>query len=318
MKLHWLVLVIALLPASHAAGTEPIVRIVVKDAYAHGMAVGLGELLDQNVAIASYSVNRLTINNTYNSADEFYSSLAKRLGGTITRKNDVTFIRPSCLASAISEADAPLSSERASFNFNLVRAAALLEVLASQSTLPYQAQVSDEHSPILGLRLKNVSYHAAHGIIATVSGVELRRRGTAYGTANTTSNTQCAETPEVALIPGGAREGDCPSRVATYAAKLGKKMSCEPLEAYPLHELIPRGFVDVAERRFVVLEAADHGTFFARVGNYLGHHLGKISEVDNEGFVVQEPQQDSAGSYYVARIRIDYSNKRTDIPREYP
>ena len=102
------------------------------------------------------------------------------------------------------------------------------------------------------------------------------------------------------------------------AEKLGITAGCEPLERYPLHELVARGFVSVSGRPFVLLEAADHTTFLAKAGDYLGFNFGKISSIDDEGFAVREIKRDPLGIYYYERTRIDYSNNRTTLPREYP
>ena len=81
MKFIWIALLIALLPAKNAFGDEPFIRIVVRDVYVHGLAVGLGDVLDQNIVVAGYSGNRLTMEQTFRSKDDFYSSLANRLDG---------------------------------------------------------------------------------------------------------------------------------------------------------------------------------------------------------------------------------------------
>jgi type IV pilus assembly protein PilP len=100
--------------------------------------------------------------------------------------------------------------------------------------------------------------------------------------------------------------------------KIGKPVVCEPLEAYPLPELVVRGFMTFNATRFVLLEASDRNTFFVKIGDYLGHHFGKIAAVDDEGFVVREIMEDSDGMYYFAKTSISYDNKRTELSREYP
>ena len=85
-----------------------------------------------------------------------------------------------------------------------------------------------------------------------------------------------------------------------------------------MEELVARGLASIAGRQFVILEAGDRSTFFAKAGDSVGHHLGKISTIDSDGFTVKEIKQDASGLYYFERTRIDYSNKRTTLPPEYP
>ena len=315
MKAIWFAVLIMLLPAGSALGAEPFVRLVVRDVYVHGLAIGLSDVLDQNLVVAGYSGSRLTIDQAFHSEDDLYSSLANRLGGSMARVNDVRLLRPSCLVPG-AFAEVPLSTEQISFNFNRVSAAAVLEILANFNRLPYQAKEPPGRSPVLGLRLKRVSSRTVHDAIAMTSGTALRRQGDAYAAVENTSGHQCSVAAEVDAIPGVGREGDCPSRA--LATKLGVTARCEPLERYAVEELVARGLASIAGRQFVILEAGDRSTFFAKAGDSVGHHLGKISTIDSDGFTVKEIKQDASGFYYFERTRIDYSNKRTTLPPEYP
>jgi hypothetical protein len=314
MKAFCTALFFTLLLTGKVSGGEPPVRLNVRDAYVLNLAVGLSNVMDQNIVVSGYSASRISINESFGSADEVYASLAKRLGGRMFKESGIRFLGPACLVVGATT-DPPLFQNPISVHFHRIRAAALLEILAGYNNLPYREQEASGRAQILGLRLENVSSRIAHHAVAVASGTALGRRGDVYVAVGGEDDPHCGEVTELDILPRTASEGDCPSKLIILSKQGGKFPRCEPLERYPLKELVARGFIEVSGKRYLLIEADDRSTFFAREGDYLGHHFGKIVSADDGGFVVRESKQNELGHYYYEYTHIDYANKHRVLPR---
>lgn len=310
MNLLCIALCVTLLLAGQANAEEPFLRLNVRDAHVLNLAVGVSNALDQNIVVSGYSASRISIDGSFGSAEEFYSSLANRLGGKVLTDSGVWLLHPACLVVG-TPAVLPFRQKPISLHFHRIRAVALLEILADFNNLPYGEQSVPERVEILGLRLDGVSSSVAHHAIAIASGAALERKGDAYVAVRVGNASLCGDVAEVDVLPSSTGDDDCPSRLTREPRRDGGSMRCEPLERYPLEEIATRGFVVIFGKRYVLLEASDRRTFFAKEGDYLGQHFGRIVSADDLGFVVKENKQDAAGRHYFEYVHIDYANKRS-------
>ena len=296
---------------------EPVVRVSVKDAYVHGLMVGSSDVFSQDVVVANFPSHRVAMDASFDSTDHFYAALATALAARNAKVDGVQVLKPTCVADAPPIGERlPLRDTPVSVGFNRIPVSTLLGLVAEQNGLAVQG-TPPAPEQVVGVRMKKRTWHDILRATAAATGAAVSLdEATGRATAKVTgaAHPACLEPPPPEQ-PAAPTPRHCPMKDHPLTKRSGKVPVCEPLEAYRLDDLVVRGFIDFRSDRSVLLEGPDRLTFFVKVGDYLGHHMGKITRMDDAGFVVREVRQDAAGMYFHADTRIGYDSQRTAMER---
>jgi type IV pilus assembly protein PilP len=85
----------------------------------------------------------------------------------------------------------------------------------------------------------------------------------------------------------------------------------EPLEAFALDTLVMVGSID-KNRQPIGLIKANNLIYQVRVGNYLGHDYGKVTNITEDAIELREIAQDSSGLWVErnATIRLHHAQEK--------
>lgn len=316
--MQWIALLICLLALPPAvAGEGEAIRIAVDQVNAHGLVVGMGGVLDKDVVIANLQSSRISLDAEFQSTSDFYAALTDRIGAKAAMSGEVLTIRPKCADPAGPVKALPaLSPQRVTLAFNHIPIAMLLGLIASQNGMAIDQSPTSAAPQVVGIRMRLRSWDTVYTAAVQATGATLVQVGSRFAIEESGASS-CFPRPTLEE-PAKPSPTECPMKDHPLIRNSGRAPVCEPLEAYKLSDLTVRGFVAYQSTRYVVLEAPDRLTFFVKRGDYLGHDMGRITTIDNEGFIVREILQDSRGSYYLANTRISYDNRRSLVSREYP
>lgn len=85
----------------------------------------------------------------------------------------------------------------------------------------------------------------------------------------------------------------------------------EPLESYPLDAVKMVGTLQKKDANFALLQV-DKTVFQARVGNYVGQNLGKITRITEDRVELTEVVQDAAGDWVERKTTLELQETKND------
>jgi hypothetical protein len=302
------------------AAAEPL-TIVADDVYAIGLLRLLASTEGRELIVAGYALDRISLNKSYDDIEGAVSDVVAQLGARMTIIDGVTTIYPPCRAPQKEPNLIPLQPVRISLSFDRIDPAELLSVIIDLHDLDV-AQVPASNSPdalAIGIRVKDRSTSSVLKLIAVTTGVEFKRLAAgkltiAYPKPDEACKPVSASRAELTVL-GNRRipiTGPCPRppypELRQHLSKFWDV--CGPMEYFDLATLVPRGYISGGKGPVALLETPDGTTADLRQREYVGHHFGKVTAIDAEGFTVEEIRQDLVGLYYVETTRISYRNER--------
>lgn len=275
----------AFLAIGRAAPTPDGIRIQVKDVDSTALLQQVADLTKREVIVAPrHGPPRISLAVELNSEIDPLAFIADRIGEPIESRGSISVAGTLCPVRATYTGKA--LQERITMNFQRISLDALFAIFKDVGVefMPSLPTSSDRRS--IAIRVKDRPLGEVLAVLATPSPSDSCVR----------SRKGNAQAPAQMHIDGNY----CPYRSAN---KDGTRRYCQPLEAFGLHALLPKGFVRIGTRYTALIEAPNGLTYSAMAGDYLGRDFGRVHAVAPEGIDLVElvPDDDAR---YEARSRV--------------
>lgn len=207
-------------------------------------------------------------------------------------------------------ADSPrqyANEEPISGYFQSVTAQAWLDVLAERIGLPISVADVNAQAPIT-LRIKDVP--ATHYLAAMMAVQGWSLLEASNKTLKLVPNGKLSKCAAPAATPTDAVE----TALATTAVPTNRpcrvktRSRCMPLEYYTLDELTLIGYVEnlSSSVRYAIFSTSDGPVRYAKTGDYVGTHFGKLEKITDTGVEINELVQEANGEWIEQRETLSY------------
>lgn len=241
---------------------------------------------------------RLNVDRSYSSTSEFLEDIAKRVGGVVMQRGEITVVKGTCIAGGSGSIEKEPGSEKISLNFQHIAVPTLLAVLRDflSNDFKEDSQAARAPAAYLGIAAKDVSVASVLDAVGVASGSDLIRK---------TSNDIAvhARQPAAGCLPRASQFAvRPPARSAAPRPQDAQPVGAplrrvEALERYALQSLVAKGFMDSPNGLTAFLESPDDLLFAVLRGNYLGRDYGRVTRISDEGIALREIVEDAHGEW---------------------
>ncbi len=308
--------VLALVHASVAMSAPPApITINARDVVASGLMIELARNAEIPLVVGARTFTaRITINETFPSAQHAIDAIVHRSAFKHTRLNGVQVVTDACTGNLPPQQLNPFAGNHLSLNFSRLDVQTALVLLQYVSARAInEAQFSGGANRSVGIALTNQPARAVYQALASATGTGLMSAtdGSFHVSEFAPAQRACnGAMPEESVVP--SRERALCSRLTMYPETLD--VPCQPLEFYRFDEITVRGYIKRGADFQTLVETNDGALWTLMTGQFMGEHYAKVASVSEQGLVFKELFINRYGYPFDRRFLLGFDGVRTELP----